>query len=593
MHTEPLHTEFDRCANNNLGIHRVGEVVEARHRDGQDGKKWYSGVIDKANVQGTYAVRYDGKVETGVRRENIKSRRESRLAAGETLENNRMRKLESLHSASLDPAVKQKCESSIMRTYSKGEGRKKESSKGTVARAQFNTKQTLTCMAYYDVNDKRPLLRATDSQRHKYLNAPVRKQFFPGMWYEGKVTECWKSKGIELFHIKYEDDDEEDVDREELLAILRKEETSAAAPAPVDLRRHEDNETRKYASTSSISNAMPPPPRQTRLVDEGGEGEDEVEDDENYGDEEDEDCIATKRRRTSKGEKRTVELGAARHSSSGDVAVWSSHPLDLERGINDTWNSFQRANTSRTVSTAEWKAAQLVLWAEHKKTVADQQHQRTNSNNAPTHQQQQRVDAGGREKRLAVRKEGGMSRSGGRGGRTPLPADVAMGPPCRGGSSAQQVKRDKAGREQAHGLSVANKYARTASGRTASTTRNKRVSCSGGLGASGSQRRSAAAREREREKKILKAGTSQRRSDAAKEREDKKDLERIGGARLGETSHCSKHSRSGRQGTGIQIYFTRRQDVPKSSFCAIVNKREEEERNTSLIQRGRRKKNVS
>jgi hypothetical protein len=276
-------TEFDRCADNNLCIQRVGEVVEAR--DGEDGERWYSGVIDNANVQGTYAMRYDdGELETGVRRENIKSRRASRRAAEETLENKRMRKLESLHSTSLDPAVKQKCVSSITRTYSKGEGRKKESRKGAVAGAQVNTKPTLTRMAH-DVKDKRPLLRATDSQRHKYLNAPVRKQFFPGMWYEGKVTQCWKSKGIELFHIKYEDDDEEDVDREELMAILRKEEKSAAAPAPFDRRRHEDYETRKYASTSSNSNAMPPAPRQTLLVDEGGEGENEVENNENYEDE--------------------------------------------------------------------------------------------------------------------------------------------------------------------------------------------------------------------------------------------------------------------------------------------------------------------
>jgi hypothetical protein len=236
------------------GSGRVGEVVEAR---GEDWEKWYSSVIDKANVQGTYAVRYDNcEVETGVRRENIKRRRETGGHPGETLENNRMRNLESVHSTSLDIEVKKKGERYITRTYSKGEGRKEES--GTVAGGQVNTKPTLTGMAY-DVRDKRPLLRATDShkrpllrapdsQRHKYLNAPVRKQFFPGMWYEGKVTQCWKSKGMELFHIKYEDDDEEDVDRAELLTILRKEEKSAAAPAPVDRRlRHQQQSSPKAA----------------------------------------------------------------------------------------------------------------------------------------------------------------------------------------------------------------------------------------------------------------------------------------------------------------------------------------------------------
>jgi hypothetical protein len=57
----------------------------------------------------------------------------------------------------------------------------------------------------------------------------------------------------------------------------------------------------------------------------------------------------------------------------GQVAMWPSHPLELGRGVNDTWNSFQRANKGRSVTTAEWKAAQLVLWAEHEKMAGLQQ----------------------------------------------------------------------------------------------------------------------------------------------------------------------------------------------------------------------------
>jgi hypothetical protein len=53
--------------------------------------------------------------------------------------------------------------------------------------------------------------------------------------------------------------------------------------------------------------------------------------------------------------------------------MWPSHPLELGRGVNDTWNSFQRANKGRSVTTAEWKAAQLVLWAEHEKMAGLQQ----------------------------------------------------------------------------------------------------------------------------------------------------------------------------------------------------------------------------
>ena len=52
------------------------------------------------------------------------------------------------------------------------------------------------------------------------------------------------------------------------------------------------------------------------------------------------------------------------------MAMWPSHALDLVQGVNDTWNSFQCANKGRSVTTAEWKAAQLLLWEEHAKAEA-------------------------------------------------------------------------------------------------------------------------------------------------------------------------------------------------------------------------------
>jgi hypothetical protein len=52
------------------------------------------------------------------------------------------------------------------------------------------------------------------------------------------------------------------------------------------------------------------------------------------------------------------------------VANWPTHPLELCRGVNDTWNSYQRANKGRTVTTSEWKSAQTLLWSEHDKLLA-------------------------------------------------------------------------------------------------------------------------------------------------------------------------------------------------------------------------------
>lgn len=45
--------------------------------------------------------------------------------------------------------------------------------------------------------------------------------------------------------------------------------------------------------------------------------------------------------------------------------MWPSHARELCRGVNDTWNSYQRANKGRTVTTAEWKSARSSLWNEH------------------------------------------------------------------------------------------------------------------------------------------------------------------------------------------------------------------------------------
>ena len=97
---------------------------------------------------------------------------------------------------------------------------KEECNTDTVVEAQAKTKPTLIRMNNVRASGKR-------MRKEKYLNAQVRKQFDPGMWFEGKVTQCWKSKGMQLFHIKYEDDDEEDIALEELLTILQ----SSVAPA--------------------------------------------------------------------------------------------------------------------------------------------------------------------------------------------------------------------------------------------------------------------------------------------------------------------------------------------------------------------------
>jgi hypothetical protein len=51
--------------------------------------------------------------------------------------------------------------------------------------------------------------------------------------------------------------------------------------------------------------------------------------------------------------------------SKRPIPMWPASAKQLCRGVNDTWNSFQRANKGRSVTTAEWKAARSKLWAEH------------------------------------------------------------------------------------------------------------------------------------------------------------------------------------------------------------------------------------
>ncbi len=45
--------------------------------------------------------------------------------------------------------------------------------------------------------------------------------------------------------------------------------------------------------------------------------------------------------------------------------VWPENAAELCRGVNDCWNSFQRAHKGRSVSTAEWRVARAELWAEY------------------------------------------------------------------------------------------------------------------------------------------------------------------------------------------------------------------------------------
>ena len=49
------------------------------------------------------------------------------------------------------------------------------------------------------------------------------------------------------------------------------------------------------------------------------------------------------------------------------IQPWPKDPLELLRGVNDTWNCFQRANKGRAVTAAEWREARRFLWMEYDK----------------------------------------------------------------------------------------------------------------------------------------------------------------------------------------------------------------------------------
>lgn len=78
--------------------------------------------------------------------------------------------------------------------------------------------------------------------------------------------------------------------------------------------------------------------------------------------------------------KRTV-----RQHKATTIATWPSHAGELCKGVNDTWNSFQRLHKGRSVTSAEWKAARSLLWSMAAEAAA----------HAPQGHQQPAVAAGG------------------------------------------------------------------------------------------------------------------------------------------------------------------------------------------------------
>ena len=52
-----------------------------------------------------------------------------------------------------------------------------------------------------------------------------------------------------------------------------------------------------------------------------------------------------------------------RQHKAATIATWPSHASELCKGVNDTWNSFQRLHKGRSVTSAEWKAARALLWS--------------------------------------------------------------------------------------------------------------------------------------------------------------------------------------------------------------------------------------
>ena len=51
---------------------------------------------------------------------------------------------------------------------------------------------------------------------------------------------------------------------------------------------------------------------------------------------------------------------------------WPTDAAKLSRGVNDTWNAFQRFNAGRSVTVEEWKAARQLLWEEQELQRAQQ-----------------------------------------------------------------------------------------------------------------------------------------------------------------------------------------------------------------------------
>jgi len=57
----------------------------------------------------------------------------------------------------------------------------------------------------------------------------------------------------------------------------------------------------------------------------------------------------------------TAKMGA---KSKRPIPLWPTHASELCRGVNDSWNSYQRANKGRSATTSEWKMARSQLWAD-------------------------------------------------------------------------------------------------------------------------------------------------------------------------------------------------------------------------------------
>jgi hypothetical protein len=52
------------------------------------------------------------------------------------------------------------------------------------------------------------------------------------------------------------------------------------------------------------------------------------------------------------------------------VGIWPENARSLVPGFNDSWNSFQKFNKGRLVSTADWRLARAALRKAHEEFVA-------------------------------------------------------------------------------------------------------------------------------------------------------------------------------------------------------------------------------